>query len=216
MTTRAPRVRFPLYLRVWLAVIVAVALLTLAFGALWELYRDQIRSEQAQSGREVVLRDDAGRVLGQGTLTRAARGPGQGFEGEVALADGRTVVVQIPPRQRRPGEGPGGMRPYLPRGAGGLFWLLGRGAAGRPGRSSPPGRPSRSATRDGEPPSPRSAACRRARRSRRSSPAAAAAARPAAGGRRSPGRNGGRRRCWESSGRWDGGPSWTGTGWGRR
>jgi two-component system, OmpR family, sensor kinase len=118
--------RFPLYLRIWLAVIVAVALLTLAFGALWELYRDQVRSEQqAQSVREVIIRDEAGQVLGQGPLMRTSRGPGQGFEVDVALKDGRTLTVQVPPRQRRPGEGPAGMRLYLPRGPTGLFWLLG-------------------------------------------------------------------------------------------
>lgn len=125
MSALSARLRFPLYLRIWLAVIVAVALLTLAFGALWELYRDQVRSEQAQSGREVILRGEGGQVLGKGALTRAARGPGQGFEGEVALPDGRTVTIEIPPRQRRPGDGLAGMRPYLPRGASGLFWLLG-------------------------------------------------------------------------------------------
>ncbi|TFZ06680.1 HAMP domain-containing protein [Ramlibacter henchirensis] len=117
--------RFPLYLRIWLAVIVAVALLTLAFGALWELYRDQVRSEQAQSVREIIIRDDAGQVLGQGPVSRTNRGPGQGFEVDVTLKDGRKLTVQMPPRQRRPGEGPAGMRPYLPRGPTGLFWLLG-------------------------------------------------------------------------------------------
>lgn len=119
------KLRFPLYLRIWLAVIVAVALLTLAFGALWELYRDQVRTEQAQTAREIIIRDDAGQVLGQGQAIRANRQPGQGWEADVTLKDGRTLTVQVPPRQRRLGEGPGGMRLYLPRGPTGLFWLLG-------------------------------------------------------------------------------------------
>jgi len=116
--------RLPLYLRVWLAVIAAVAVLTIVFGLLWETYREQVRAEQAPPPREIILRDATGQVLGQGTLQRP-RGPGQGFDSEITLKDGRTVSVHIPPRQRRPGEGPPGMRPYLPRGPTGLFWLLG-------------------------------------------------------------------------------------------
>jgi signal transduction histidine kinase len=127
MHFRSPRLRFPLYLRIWLAVTVAVALLTLAFGTLWELYRDQVRAEQVQPpAREVILRDAGGQVIGQGSVRRTTpmgQGPSS-FEGEVRLTDGREITVQLPPRQRRP-EGLAGMRPFLPRGAEGLFWLLG-------------------------------------------------------------------------------------------
>jgi signal transduction histidine kinase len=127
MTSWTSRLRFPLYLRIWLAVVVAVALLTLAFGTLWELYRDQVRSEQAQPARELIVRNAAGQVIGQGALRRIP-GPGQGpssFEGEVTLADGREITLQLPPRPRRATDGPGGMRPLLPRGTANLFWLLG-------------------------------------------------------------------------------------------
>lgn len=120
--------RFPLYLRIWLAVIAAVALLTLAFGTLWELYRDQVRAEQAQPVRELIVRNAAGEVMGQGLLRRIAPAGGAGpasFEGQVVLKGGEELVVQLPPRQRRPGEGPPSMRPYLPRGPTSLFWLLG-------------------------------------------------------------------------------------------
>jgi two-component system OmpR family sensor kinase len=117
--------RLPLYLRVWLAVIAAVAVLTVAFGMLWEEYREQVRAEQAQQpAREIIVRDASGQVLGQGTLQRP-RQPGQGFEIDVTMKDGQTLTVQLPPRQRRPGDGPPGARPFLPRGTTGLFWLLG-------------------------------------------------------------------------------------------
>ncbi|WBX99912.1 ATP-binding protein [Ramlibacter tataouinensis] len=119
--------RLPLYLRIWLAVIAAVAVLTVVFGALWEAYRDAVRSEQSTPAREIVIRDAAGEVIGQGGLRRV---PSQGtgpstFEGEVVLKDGREITVQVPPRQRRAGEGPAGLRPFLPRSPSGLFWLLG-------------------------------------------------------------------------------------------
>lgn len=126
MSLRSPRLRFPLYLRIWLAVTVAVALLTLAFGTLWELYRDTVRAEQVQPAREMIVRDANGQVIGQGALRRTTpqgQGPSS-FEGEVRLADGREITIQLPPRQRRP-EGLAGMRPFLPRGPEGLFWLLG-------------------------------------------------------------------------------------------
>jgi signal transduction histidine kinase len=123
------RLRFPLYLRIWLAVIAAVTLLTLAFGALWELYRDQVRTEQAQPVREMIVRNAAGEVIGQGALRRTTPGSGPGpassFEGQVMLKGGGEITVQLPPRQRRPGDVPAGLRPFLPRGPSALFWLLG-------------------------------------------------------------------------------------------
>ncbi|MCC2673879.1 MAG: putative histidine kinase, classic [Ramlibacter sp.] len=110
--------RFPLYLRIWIAVILAVGLLTIAFGWLW-----RINTEQAPL-REVILRDQAGEVLGHSRV-RAIRSPGQGLEFPVTMLDGRQITVQLPPRQRSPGEGPPGTRPWLPRGSTGFFWLLG-------------------------------------------------------------------------------------------
>ncbi|AEG91257.1 sensor histidine kinase [Ramlibacter tataouinensis] len=109
--------RFPLYLRLWLAVIAAVAIITVAFGWLWRM------NNQQAPMRDVIIRDDAsGQVLGQ-ARTRPVRTPGQGVEFEVAMNDGRTLVVQIPPRTRSPGEGPPS-RPWA-RGTSGLLWMLG-------------------------------------------------------------------------------------------
>ena len=110
----------PLYLRVWLAVVVAVAVLTVAFGWLWRL-----NAQQAQAPlREVIIRNDKDEILGQ-TKQRAIRVPGQGLEFDVAMKDGSTLTVQLPPRERRPGEGPPPSRAWWARGPGGLLWMLG-------------------------------------------------------------------------------------------
>lgn len=118
MTSWAGRWRFPLYLRIWIAVIAAVALLTIAFGWLW-----RVNTEQTPM-RTIIIRNDAGEVIGQ-TAVRPVRVPGQGLEFDVTLNDGREISVQLPPRARSSGEGRPGARPWLPRGPTGFLWLLG-------------------------------------------------------------------------------------------
>src|SRR5512133_2269624 len=115
MTPWQARFRFPLYLRIWIAVVVAVIVLTVAFGWLWRA------SVDPSPEREVIIRSEAGDVLGQ-VKTRPVRIPGQGIEFQVAMNDGSTLVVQLPPRPRAPGEGPPG-RPWA-RGPGSLLWIL--------------------------------------------------------------------------------------------
>ena len=113
------RVRFPLYLRIWLAVVVAVGLLTVLFGWFW-----RANAEQAPM-REIFIRNEAGDLLGQ-TTARPTRVPGQGLVFQVAMNDGSVLMVQVPPRQRAPGEGPPGPmgRAWWARGPGGLLWVL--------------------------------------------------------------------------------------------
>lgn len=106
----------PIYVRLWLAVVLAVGALTLIFGWLW-----QANAEQTPP-REVLIRDEAGQVVGQ-ALARPVRVPGQGIEFQVAMTDGSSLFVQIPPRPRRPGEPPPS-RPWV-RGPAGLLWMLG-------------------------------------------------------------------------------------------
>ena len=110
--------RFPLYLRIWIAVLLAVGLLTLAAGWLWRLNAEQ----QQPSPREVIIRNEDGELLAQG-LVRPSR-TGQGFEFEVATKDGGSLLVQLPRRARAPGERPPA-RPWLPRNPTGYLWLLG-------------------------------------------------------------------------------------------
>lgn len=88
-----------LYLRIWLAVVGAIVLLTLIFGWIW---RSEAERERAQRpGREIILRNAQGEVLGQ-AQARGNRVPGQGMEFEVPLRNGQTVFVQLP----RPGNRP--------------------------------------------------------------------------------------------------------------
>ncbi len=105
----------PIYVRLWLAVVLAVGVLTLIFGWLW-----QANAEQSPP-REVLIRDEAGQVVGQ-ALARPVRVPGQGIEFQVAMNDGSSLFVQIPPRPRKPGEPPP-PRPWA-RGPAGLLWML--------------------------------------------------------------------------------------------
>ena len=88
------RFRVPLYLRIWLAVVLAVAVLTVAFGWLWRL-----NAEQAPQ-REVIVRNEDGDVLGQ-VMTRPIREPGQPTEFRVPMNDGSSLILQFPRRERR-------------------------------------------------------------------------------------------------------------------
>jgi signal transduction histidine kinase len=116
MTAWNARWRFPLYLRIWIAVIVAVGLLTVAF--VW-LMR-QSWEQQQPPAREVVIRNERDDIIGQGTV-RPSRVRGQGIEFDVPMNDGRTITVQLPPRQR-PNEM---SRIWPPRGPTGFVWMLG-------------------------------------------------------------------------------------------
>jgi len=109
--------RFPLYLRIWFAVVIGVAVLTLAAG--WLLH--QVAEEQQPPPRDVIIRNEAGEVLGQ-ARTRPVRVPGQGVEFQVAMNSGNVVTVQLPPRQRAAGEPP--PPPRGPWGRGSTPFLL--------------------------------------------------------------------------------------------
>ena len=114
--------RVPLYVRIWLAVVVAVGLLTVAFGWLWRINAEQ----QERPAREIIIRNEAGEVVGQSVLPsarRAGRERGQGFEFEIEMKDGTSLTLEVPPRPRAAGERPP-VRPWLPRTTSGYIWLL--------------------------------------------------------------------------------------------
>ena len=113
MTRWRDRFRFPLYLRIWLAVVVAVGVLTFAFGWLWRVNAEQLPP------REVIIRSEKGDVLGQ-VRTRPSRDPMQGIEFQVPMNDGSALLVQFPPRPAG-----GAPRPWWIRGPGGFLWILG-------------------------------------------------------------------------------------------
>ncbi|MEJ6021218.1 sensor histidine kinase [Ramlibacter sp. PS4R-6] len=119
MTAWGARWRFPLYLRIWLAVIVAVALLSIASGWLFRLTNEQREPPE----RELIIRNDKGEIIAQ-DRTRPQRDPVRGLEFLVDMKDGSKLTVQLPPRPRRPGEGPPGGGGWL-RGPMGFFWMLG-------------------------------------------------------------------------------------------
>src|ERR1035437_10026353 len=61
-----------LYARIWLAVVVAVAVLTLLVGSAWRLAAEPPL-------REVIIRNEAGQIIGNGhSLTRRPPGGGIG------------------------------------------------------------------------------------------------------------------------------------------
>jgi two-component system, OmpR family, sensor kinase len=92
-----------LYVRIWLAVVAALAVLTLLLGWLWY---SQVEQERAQhAGREIVVRDAAGEVIGRAPA-RAVRVPGQGLEFQVALNNEQSLVIQLPRPSRPPGRPP--------------------------------------------------------------------------------------------------------------
>ena len=121
MTPWSASWRFPLYLRIWLAVVVAVFVLTTGFGLILREQRE--RERENTPPRQVIIRNEDGDILGEAAV-RPVRTPGQGIEFQVPMKDGKTLFMQFPPRPRAPGEdvrrrpgGPGG--PYGP------WWMLG-------------------------------------------------------------------------------------------
>ena len=97
-----------LYLRIWLAVVAAIAVVTLIASWLWQMEVERNRAEREREraerpGREIVVRNQAGEILGQAPI-RIARVPGQqgGPEFLVAMKDGSNLIIQLP-RPNRPG-----------------------------------------------------------------------------------------------------------------
>ena len=120
-----------LYTRIWLAVVLAVAVLTFLVGWAWRLTVEPPL-------RDVVIRNEAGQIIGNGH-SRRRRPPGAGIEahpeGEpeaqapsfglqsqtgngpefvVLMLDGQIVHMQLP----RPPRSPWNLAPY------GFFWTL--------------------------------------------------------------------------------------------
>lgn len=115
-----------LYLRIWLAVVAAVAVLTLVVGWLWQVALDHEREQNAnRAGREIVLRNGAGDIVGQAPA-RAVRVPGEGLEFQVTMKDGQTLYVQLPRANRPPGSPlPARRAQAWLQSAPGFAWLLG-------------------------------------------------------------------------------------------
>ncbi len=111
-----------LYLRIWLAVVVTIAVVTLVAG--WLGSQEAERERSQRPGREITIKSSSGEVLGQ-TRARPNVVPGQGAEFQVAMNDGSTLVVQFSRPPRPPGSAEGDVRP---------------GMGGMGGRPTPPPR----------------------------------------------------------------------------
>jgi len=87
-----------LYLRIWLAVVGGVAVLTLVVGWAWRTAAEQNALRIAPPAREVVLRDLQGRVVLQGTATRQPQHPSEGVLYQLQTTDGQTFERELEPR----------------------------------------------------------------------------------------------------------------------
>ncbi len=114
-----------LYLRIWLAVVGGVAVLTLLVGWAWRIAAEQNNQPLALPAREIVLRDGTGRPLIAGRATRLPGPPSEGIDFRIEALDGSTYQLQLAPRPNR-GPGPGrGEAAFWLRPPFGFLWLLG-------------------------------------------------------------------------------------------
>lgn len=106
-----------LYVRIWLAVVLAVLVLSMLVGWLLRTQAERIRAERLAEvpAREVTLRNQAGEVIGKTTVL-PVRVPGRGVEFHVQLPPGvqggEQLAISLPPRPRPEGAPPpGGLEP---------------------------------------------------------------------------------------------------------
>ncbi len=119
-----------LYLRIWLAVVAGVAVLTLIVGWAWRVAAEY--NTPPPTPREILVRNAAGDLIGTASAVPGHRlGLGMGLVFNVTLADGQQLLLQMPPRQNRMGGGGGGgggpppsPAPYWTRPPYGFLWLL--------------------------------------------------------------------------------------------
>jgi signal transduction histidine kinase len=98
-----------LYLRIWLAVVAAVVLLTLAAAWAWRASREATAPEAATReppAREIVLRNQAGEVIAR-AQSAPQRRPGQPLLYELTTVDGQQWQLEMS-RPPRPPPGPPG------------------------------------------------------------------------------------------------------------
>ena len=87
-----------LYLRIWLAVVGGVAVLTLLVGWAWRVAAEQNAQPLVSPGREIVLRDDRGSALVTGMATRLPSAHGEGVELRIDGGNGQHYSLHIAPR----------------------------------------------------------------------------------------------------------------------
>ena len=102
-----------LYVRIWLAVVAAVVVLTFLVAAAWQFSR----TPPQLPIREVLVHNAAGEVIGT-AQTKPDRKLGEGIEFDVVTKDGQTLNLLLPRPQRPPGN-PWNRPPF------GFGWMLG-------------------------------------------------------------------------------------------
>ncbi|MCY7370821.1 MAG: HAMP domain-containing protein [Polaromonas sp.] len=114
--TRALWSRFTshLYVRIWLAVVATIVVLTFAVGTAWQL----TRSPPQLPIREILVESAAGEVIGN-AQTRPGRQRGDELEFEVVTKAGETLSISLPRPKRPPGENAPWIRPPF-----GFGWML--------------------------------------------------------------------------------------------
>ncbi|MDH6168729.1 two-component system OmpR family sensor kinase [Variovorax boronicumulans] len=106
-----------LYVRIWLAVVGGVVILTLMANWIVREAAEAERERLAPVPRNVVVLDAQDRTIGSGTALRV---PGQGLEFDVTLSDGKAITLRVAPRERPTGSG--GFAPW--RTPFGLGWMI--------------------------------------------------------------------------------------------
>ena len=102
-----------LYVRIWLAVVATVMVLTFLVGAAWQFSRDPPQLPI----REVLVHNAAGEVIGK-AQTKPDRQRGDDIEFDVVTTDGQTLNLLLP-RPQRPPSSSWNRPPF------GFGWMLG-------------------------------------------------------------------------------------------
>ena len=94
-----------LYLRIWLAVVGGVAVLTLTVAWAWQIAAEQnaqnVQSASSPPSRDVAMRDADGKVIAQGRARRLPGPPEEGLRFEIEGTDGQTYMLHMAPRPPR-------------------------------------------------------------------------------------------------------------------
>ncbi len=112
-----------LYVRIWLAVVATVVVLTFLVGAAWRLSTDPPQLPI----REVLVHNAAGEVIGT-ARTRPDRKLGEDLEFDVMTKDGQSLNLLLP-RPKRPAGANPWMRPPFGFGFGWMLALVGLAVA---------------------------------------------------------------------------------------
>ena len=117
-----------LYLRIWLAVVVGVAALTMCVAWAWKIAEEQRAQNNATPpSREMILRGPKGDVIFEGRGNRVPGPPMDGTRFEIAASDGQEYELWMAPREWREGRPPSrdGAVAFWLRPPFGFLWMLG-------------------------------------------------------------------------------------------